>query len=209
MKEGSGMKRSTIGLLVGVVAVVALAASQIATSAPTAKTTICHRTKSAKKPYVKLRVSKSVLKGHLRHAADIIPAPPGPCPTIVLSPTQGGQLLTATMNGANEVPGPGDSDGTGTANVRLQLGEARLCFQLTASNITLPATAAHVHVGAAGVAGNVVVPLKAPDATGHSSGCVVLLRSLVAAILGNPSGYYANVHTSDFPNGAIRGQLHF
>jgi len=62
-------------------------------------------------------------------------------------------------------------------------------------------------VGAAGVAGPVVVPLTAPGAGGTSSGCVVTTRTLVAAILGNPVGYYANVHTSDLPAGAVRGQL--
>jgi hypothetical protein len=199
------MRRLILGMVVAVVGVAGFAAAQAATG--TTRTTICHRTASAKTPYVKLTVTKSVLQGHLRHAADIIPAPAAGCPKVVLSPTQGGQALTTSLSGKNEVPGPGDPDGSGTATIRLQLGEARLCFQLSVSNITLPATGAHVHQGAAGVAGPVVVPLKAPDASGASSGCVVVPRTLVAAILANPAGYYANVHTSDFPNGAIRGQL--
>jgi hypothetical protein len=62
-------------------------------------------------------------------------------------------------------------------------------------------------VGTATVAGPVVVPLTPPDATGSAAGCVNVARTLVRAILTNPSGYYVNVHTTDFPNGAIRGQL--
>jgi len=200
------MRRYVLILLVGLVALVGLTIAQAAPTSGTAKTKICHRTKTGKKPYVKLTVGKSVLKGHLKHAADIIPAPPGPCPTVVLSPTQGGQELHATLSGNNEVP-PADPDGTGTATIRLRLGEGRLCFQLSVTNIVLPATASHVHVGLAGVNGPVVVPLTAPGAGGTSSGCVVVPRTLVAAILGGPSGYYVNVHTSDYPNGAIRGQL--
>jgi CHRD domain len=74
-------------------------------------------------------------------------------------------------------------------------GAAVICYTITAKDITLPATAAQIHVGATGINGNVVVPLKAPDATGVASGCVNSTRSLVAAILVNPSGYYANIHT--------------
>ena len=106
-----------------------------------------------------------------------------------------------------EVPGPGVPDGTGSATVRLRLGEGRLCFQLSAAGITLPASAAHVHEGAAGVAGPIVAGLAPPDASGSSSGCVPVFRPLVAAILTNPAGYYLNVHTADLPAGAIRGQL--
>jgi hypothetical protein len=75
------------------------------------------------------------------------------------------------------------------------------------SNILLPATAAHIHQAPAGVAGPVVVPLPTPDASGMAKGCITVQRSLVEAILANPAGYYANVHTTDFPAGAIRGQL--
>jgi len=201
------MRRHLLGVLIGVIAITGLVVAQTAVSAKPTKTKICHRTHSAKKPYVKLTVSKSVLKGHLRHARDIIPAPDGPCPIVPLAPEHGGTLLTTTMLGTNEIPGPGDSDGTGTALIRLQAGEGRLCFQLTVANIMLPAIGAHVHVGAAGIAGPIVVPLTPPDATGMSQGCVNVSRTLVGAILSNPTGYYANVHTVDFTAGAIRGQL--
>ena len=199
--------RTMLAVFAGLVALAGLSLAQAATSSGTAKTKICHKTKSGKKPYVKLTVGKSVLKGHLKHAADIIPAPEGPCPRVALSPTQGGTELHANLIGANEVPGPGDPDGHGTALIRVRLGEARLCFQLTAANIMLPASAAHIHQAPAGVAGPVVVPLTPPDAGGTSQGCVVTTRALVAAILGTPAGYYANVHTTDYPAGAIRGQL--
>ena len=201
------MRRFAFGFVASILAVAAITAAQAAFASSAARTTICHRTISAKKPYVKLSVSKSVLKGHLKHAADIIPAPAGPCPQVVLSPTGGGQALTTNLSGASEVPGPGDPDGAGTATIRLRLGEGRLCFQLSATNITLPAAAAHVHQGATGVAGSIVVTLKPPAANGTASGCVAVPRTLVAQILGGSSGYYVNVHTSDFPNGAIRGQL--
>ena len=82
-----------------------------------------------------------------------------------------------------------------------------MCFVLTAANITLPAVAAHVHTGAAAVAGPVLITLAAPDATGIAGGCVSAPRATINAILKAPSGYYVNVHTTDLPAGAIRGQL--
>lgn len=203
------LKRQVLSLLVGIVAVAGLVFAQSAftASAKPSKTTICHFTHSAKKPYVKITVGKSVLKAHLRHPRDIIPAPATGCPRDVLTPTQGGTLLTANLIGVNEVPGPGDPDGTGTALFRLRAGEGRICFQITVANLVLAATGAHIHQGVAGVAGPIVVSLTAPGLTGTSEGCVVVPRPLVSAILTTPAGYYANVHTTDFPAGAIRGQL--
>ncbi len=105
------------------------------------------------------------------------------------------------------MPGPGDPDGAGTATLRLRVGQGQICHTLSVSNITLPAAAAHIHSGAAGVAGPVVVTLVTPDADGNVQGCVAVDRALVKQILMNPAGFYVNVHTSDFPAGAVRGQL--
>ena len=199
------LKRFAAPLLVAIVAVAGIV--QSAPAAKPTKTTICHRTLSAKKPYIKITVTKSVLKGHIAHPGDIIPAPVNGCPTVVLTAKKGGKKLDATLTGAAEVPGPGDTDGAGTAMLRLRSGQGQICASLMVTNITLPASAAHIHAAAAGVAGPVVVTLPTPDADGNVTGCVAVERSLVKAILMNPADYYVNVHTSDFPAGAVRGQL--
>lgn len=113
--------------------------------------------------------------------------------------------LEATLTGANQVPGPGDTDGAGKASVTVNSGKNQICYDLSVSNIDT-ATAAHIHLGAAGVSGAVVVPLNAP-ADGDSKGCVTVEHSVAMAILKNPTGYYVNVHNATFPAGAIRGQL--
>ena len=117
----------------------------------------------------------------------------------------GGRPLSTTLSGAAEVPGPGDTDGSGTATITLNHGQGQVCFELTVSNIA-PATAAHIHEGAADKAGPVVVGLTAPT-EGTSKDCVSLDKEKIKAIMQNPSAYYINVHNADFPDGAVRGQL--
>ena len=117
----------------------------------------------------------------------------------------GGRPLSTTMSGAEEVPGPGDPDGSGEAVLQLNHGLSQVCFQLTVSDIA-PATAAHIHVGPVGVAGPVVVGLTPPTG-GSSSGCVTADRDLIKAIIQNPHQHSVNVHNADFPAGAVRGQL--
>ncbi|MCK2215020.1 CHRD domain-containing protein [Actinomadura sp. ATCC 31491] len=120
------------------------------------------------------------------------------------------------LTGRQEVPGPGDRDGFGTFSYRVRGG--KLCYVLTARRIA-PAFAAHVHAGRRGVAGPIVVTLKAP-AKGSASGCVKAVRhqnrrnaALVLTfrelrgIVRTPHRYYVNVHNAKFPKGAIRGQL--
>jgi hypothetical protein len=119
--------------------------------------------------------------------------------------TSAGRPLEAQLNGAEEVPGPGDPDGFGEVHMTLDPGRREICFQLSVSNIA-PATAAHIHVGQAGVAGPVVVGLQ-PPTSGFSSACVAVSRELILEIIKNPSAYYVNVHNALFPAGAVRGQL--
>ena len=120
---------------------------------------------------------------------------------------EGGRRRTAQLSGAAEVPGPGDPDGSGTATIRLRPEQREVCFDLTVSNIG-PATAAHIHEGAEGVAGPVVVPLDPAPTGGSSSGCISDVdTALIQNIVQNPGQYYVNVHNEEFPDGAVRGQL--
>jgi CHRD domain len=125
--------------------------------------------------------------------------------SFVAAQDPGGRPFSTTLTGAAEVPGPGDPDGTGEATLTLNQGEALICFQLSVTDIA-PATAAHIHVGAEGVAGPVVVGLS-PPTTGFSSGCVSADPELIKIIRKNPENYYVNVHNAQFPAGAVRGQL--
>jgi len=123
------------------------------------------------------------------------------------------RLHAALSGGDTEVPDPGDPDGSGAAEVKVNVKKQKLCFTLVVLDITLPAAAAHIHEGAAGVAGGIAVTLKAPQeiagtGIGLATGCVKdQPKSLLRDIRNNPEGYYVNVHTSDFPGGAVRGQL--
>jgi CHRD domain-containing protein len=113
--------------------------------------------------------------------------------------------LSTPLTGAEEFPGPGDPDGSGSATLRLNPGLEQICYNLTVSDIA-PATSAHIHIGAAGTAGPVVVGLE-PPTDGSSSGCASADRDLIKNILKNPSDYYVNVHNAVYPAGAVRGQL--
>jgi len=126
----------------------------------------------------------------------------------------GTMFLVAELSGQNEVddsgtPGAGDPNGTGTASVQLTLDPAELCVTMTVSDIELPAAAAHIHVGEAGVNGPVVVPLPAPGEDGTAEGCVTegVTTEVLEQIAANPAGYYVNVHNAPYPAGAVRGQL--
>jgi hypothetical protein len=122
------------------------------------------------------------------------------------SASAGGRPLSTDLSGAEEVP-PADPDGSGFARITLNSGTGEVCWSITASDITLPATAAHIHEAPAGVNGGIVVTLSPPDESGNASGCTIADGSLVKDIRKNPAEYYVNVHTTDFPGGAIRGQL--
>lgn len=122
--------------------------------------------------------------------------------------------LTAFARGANEVnsagePNQGDPDGLAPAIFTFDEAAGQVCVQSTLVGIE-PLTLAHIHRGAAGVNGPPVVnftPLIATSGAGALSGCVSAPPATIAEILANPAGFYYNVHTATYPNGAARDQL--
>jgi hypothetical protein len=86
--------------------------------------------------------------------------------------------------------------------------DGKFCFAIALTGIGAP-TAAHIHKGKRGKNGPIVIPLTPPSSgdPGTSSGCVKADSKLLADIRKHPTRYYANVHTTDFPGGAARGQL--
>jgi hypothetical protein len=118
-------------------------------------------------------------------------------------------VITVSLIPAEEVPGPGEEGASGTATVYLRSASNEVCVDISIDRMTFPATAAHIHEGAAGVAGPPVVTLNAPSDTGLSSTCATVDAALMQALIETPENYYVNVHNEPFPSGAIRGQLTF
>jgi hypothetical protein len=112
----------------------------------------------------------------------------------------------------------GDPDAKGSANF-LQIDERTVCYGFMIRGAETP-TEVHIHKGAAGENGPVVLPFDnvpkdkagAPAGDpGASSGCKEVETPEEAAALRrirkNPGNYYVNIHTTSFPDGAVRGQL--
>lgn len=126
------------------------------------------------------------------------------------APSPKDRVLFGVLNGKNEI-GPdgrkraGDLDGKGSATAIYD--EGKLCFGLTAKNISTT-TGAHIHRGNRGTNGPIVVELVKPNGDpGASSGCADVSAATANAILKNPRKYYWNIHSTEKPGGAIRGQV--
>jgi hypothetical protein len=125
------------------------------------------------------------------------------------------RVLLALLKGRNEIgtdgrKGAGDPDGRG--GFTALIANNQVCFGLTVDNIA-PPVAAHIHRGRPSQNGPIVVtltPLPGSGDPGASGGCVPPdggNTAVLDEILKHPNRFYANVHTGDFPGGAIRGQL--
>ena len=119
--------------------------------------------------------------------------------------THTGTPLVATLDGKAEVPGPGDADGNGEFSGWFDPAMGRICYTLGVGSLADP-TMAHIHRGAAQVAGPVVVALANP-AQNIADTCQPVDPALINEIVANPAGFYVNVHTKTHPGGAIRAQL--
>jgi hypothetical protein len=130
--------------------------------------------------------------------------------TLVLAAPAGAavQRFHAQLSGDQETPDEGDSNGTGTAALRLDRARGRVCFTIRVRRID-NVVAAHIHAGRRGVAGSIVVDLiTAPEEGQRFTGCNNdVAGSDIRRIARAPRSFYVNVHTEDFPGGAVRGQV--
>jgi len=122
-------------------------------------------------------------------------------------------FLEAHLDGRQEVPVPGkppvgDPKGSATGLIRVQGN--RVTFAFSWKGISAP-TLGHIHQGVAGTNGDVKVPLFAtpmPDNITAAAGVLTVSDPAIAdALRANPTGFYLNLHTKEFPGGAVRGQL--
>jgi hypothetical protein len=116
--------------------------------------------------------------------------------------------VKTTLRASQERPKPkgklGKAKGTFTATVSRSGTSGVITWRLTFSKLSGRAIAAHIHSGARGKAGPVIVPLCAPCRSGARGRATVAASVLDALESGRT---YVNVHTKKNPAGEIRGQL--
>lgn len=124
----------------------------------------------------------------------------------IAAPDSGGRTFTATLTGEAEAPNDGDPDGSGTATVTINPGSKQICYTIVVEDIDLTSLAAHIHEAPPGEAGPVRVALTPPTG-GSVETCTDVTSRQAAEILSKSGDYYVNVHNSEYPGGAVRGQL--
>jgi hypothetical protein len=133
---------------------------------------------------------------------------------LLLAPSSGlavSATYSLTMTGPQEVPGPGDPDGTASGTITLDDLSGVVSWSFTYANIDVP-SAMHIH-GPNAPAGATASPFIVLS-TATSGGAGTLIGSLVHAnlaqvtqILSSPETFYVNIHNEPFLGGAVRGQV--
>jgi hypothetical protein len=121
-----------------------------------------------------------------------------------------GRTFTVGLTG-----GPtGDPDGTGTAILTINPGQATVCYEITVSGISQPQEPApglgsgHIHVAPSGaIAVDLETQFTASNGGFLASDCVSADRAVLVNIMRSPADYYVNIHTVEFPGGAVSGSL--
>jgi hypothetical protein len=124
------------------------------------------------------------------------------------------QTCTANLSGAQEVP-PVNTDASGSATVTISSDGSSLSYRVSYQGLSGAASAAHIHFGARGQNGPVILPLE--HGASPFSGTLTATnlervpdgpQSFAAAVREIRQGdMYVNIHTAANPGGEIRGQL--
>lgn len=116
-------------------------------------------------------------------------------------------LLSAKMEGSQEVPSVSGS-GIGVASLLLNPTRDTLCINITFSGMTSTPSGLHIHQGAMGVNGGVLLDLSS-YINGNRLVATITGTTLTTALKSNllKGLTYLNAHTAANPNGEIRGQI--
>jgi hypothetical protein len=122
-----------------------------------------------------------------------------------------GQTLGAVLTGSQETPAT-TTPGFGNATVTFDSTRANITTTITVANLGSPINVFHIHKNVAGVAGGVVVNLVGLGGA-FTNGTMTVTTPIdpttAQEMVQNPGNFYVNVHTTQFPNGAVRGQLSY
>jgi len=113
--------------------------------------------------------------------------------------------MNVTLTGANEVP-PVATAATGKASFRL-MTDKNLYTKITVTGLEAGDTlsAAHIHPGAVGVNGGVLIGIYNDSTEFGKTKIIPLTDDLIDSLKNKP--LYVNVHTTSHAGGAIRGQI--
>jgi hypothetical protein len=116
-------------------------------------------------------------------------------------------VWSAALSSGQEVPKQVVKNTKAHGLFKGTLSGSTLKWKLTYANLTGPATAAHIHMGAKGKSGNVLIPLcgGTPVCKSGLTGTATITTAEKVAF--KKHLLYVNVHTAKNPNGEIRGQL--
>ncbi|MBV9194521.1 MAG: CHRD domain-containing protein [Solirubrobacterales bacterium] len=115
-----------------------------------------------------------------------------------------GHIYRVSLTGKAETP-PGPPNGAGSAVIALH-SSLKVCWRFSHLHGFTDATFAHIHRGGAGTGGPIVIPLSTTGKLQHK-GCVPTSAAMIKAIEHDPTRYYVNIHSKQYPAGAVRAQL--
>lgn len=121
--------------------------------------------------------------------------------TLCVGAVQGQTIFTVDMDGA-QVPAATAFTGSGT--VTLNPAETQITVAVTHNIPNANVTDGHIHQGAPGVNGGIVLPFPGQGANPINEVINVSPAQVTQLKAGN---YYINIHTFAFPAGEIRGQV--
>ena len=113
----------------------------------------------------------------------------------------GSGAVSVSLSGAEEVP-PASTSGSGSGSFRVA-EDGTITGSVTTKSV--PGTVAHIHQGAKGQNGPVIIPLtKNGDTYSVPAGRKLTAAQMQAYKAGN---LYVNVHTAKYKGGEVRGQI--